>query len=239
MTRNAVSEALSLTAIDNELNRWEQQNLALAAVAQCASLVNRIATTGEITQAEYLAAVNPLFALNPDGIGEVYPGAIDLTLGLRTVQAIFSSERGAENNEVVRYTLGMLLLRNRLTARKDMLEQIRQRLTMIEPLQRIPIGADAETESSVLSSQERSCRQLAGLYQDTISTLSYRIQVQGKVEHLKDEQIANQIRALLLAGIRSAVLWYQLGGRRWRLLFYRRRVHEAAGNIRRKLLTSI
>lgn len=232
MTVTVALEGPSLTAIANKLTRWEQQNLALAAVAQCASLVNKIATTGELPQHELRAALNPLFALDPDGIAEVYTNPIDLTLGLKTVQAIFSAERGAESNEVVRYTLGMLLLRNRLTANDSMQQTIRQRLALIEPLG----SGENEADST---QQERTLRQLAGLYQDTISTLSYRIQVQGKIEHLKDEEVANQIRALLLAGIRSAVLWYQLGGRRWRLLFYRRKVHETAGNIRRKLLSPL
>ncbi len=227
-----------MTATANELTRWEQQNLALAAVAQCASLVHKIATTGELPAAEVQAAINPLFALDPNGIADVYPNPIALTRGLKTVQAIFSSERGAESNEVVRYTLGMLLLRNRLTADDAMQQQIRQRLAMIEPIQ-LAEDESAAADDSANSATERTLRQLAGLYQDTISTLSYRIQVQGKIEHLKDEDIATQIRALLLAGIRSAVLWYQLGGRRWRLLFYRRKVHDAAGSIRRKLLSAI
>lgn len=228
-----------MTAIDTELTRWEQQNLALAAVAQCAALVNRVATTGSLPDAEAVAAVNPLFVLDPKGIGDVYPNAIDLTMGLRTIQAIFSNERDAEKTEVVRYTLGMLLLRGRLTANDEMQQQIRQRLSLIDPLQRLPMDAEPDALQEAEAKQERIFRQLAGLYQDTISTLSYRIQVQGKIEHLKDELVANQIRGLLLAGIRSAVLWYQLGGRRWRLLFYRRRVHASAGEIRRKLLTSI
>ncbi|MBT17966.1 MAG: hypothetical protein CL889_03205 [Dehalococcoidia bacterium] len=86
--------------------------------------------------------------------------------------------------------------------------------------------------------QDRTFEQLANLYQDTISKLSYRIQVQGKLENLKNENVANRIRTLLLGGIRSAVLWYQLGGRRWRLAFYRKRIQGTAGSIRRKLFTS-
>ena len=87
--------------------------------------------------------------------------------------------------------------------------------------------------------QDHIFEQLAKLYQDTISTLSYRIQVQGRLENLRNDNIANRIRTLLLGGIRSAVLWYQLGGRRWRLVFYRKRVQGTAVNIRRKLLTSV
>ncbi|MEQ8953835.1 MAG: DUF489 family protein, partial [Gammaproteobacteria bacterium] len=54
-----------------------------------------------------------------------------------------------------------------------------------------------------------------------------------------DDYVANCIRALLLAGIRAAFLWYQLGGRRWRLLLYRKRIQETAHNMRRSLLSSV
>ncbi|GAB5498251.1 MAG: high frequency lysogenization protein HflD [Pseudohongiellaceae bacterium] len=228
-----------MTDTKPDFNRWEYQNIALAAVAQSAALVHRIATRGEAPQADLRACINPLPELDPPEVGDVYPNVADLGLGLRTVQSIFSSERDTENSEIVRYTLGMLLLRNRLTADDDMQRRIRERLALIEPLPaEVVTSADINADFEQ-SQQERVFRQLAGLYQDTISTLSYRIQVQGKVEHLKDEAVANRIRALLLAGIRSAVLWYQLGGRRWRLLLYRKRIHESAGNIRRKILSSV
>jgi high frequency lysogenization protein len=232
-------EGPSLTDTKPDFNRWEYQNIALAAVAQSAALVHRIATRGEAPQADLRACINPLLELDPPEVGDVYPNVADLSLGLRTVQSIFSSERDTENSEIVRYTLGMLLLRNRLTADDEMQRRIRERLALIEPLPaEVVTSADINADFEQ-SQQERVFRQLAGLYQDTISTLSYRIQVQGKVEHLKDEAVANRIRALLLAGIRSAVLWYQLGGRRWRLLLYRKRIHESAGNIRRKILSSV
>lgn len=68
--------------------------------------------------------------------------------------------------------------------------------------------------------------QLADIYQQTISTLSFRIQVSGKPQYLKNTAIANTIRATLLAGIRSAVLWQQLGGRRWHFLIKRRKLAQ-------------
>ncbi len=68
--------------------------------------------------------------------------------------------------------------------------------------------------------------QLARLYQQTISTLSFRIQISGKPQYLKNTAISNTIRAILLAGIRSAVLWQQLGGRRWHFLLFRSRISK-------------
>ena len=42
--------------------------------------------------------------------------------------------------------------------------------------------------------------------------------------HLQVSSNAARIRALLLAGIRSARLWRQLGGSRWQMVFSRRRL---------------
>ena len=43
--------------------------------------------------------------------------------------------------------------------------------------------------------------------------------------------IAAKVRATLLAGIRSAVLWRQSGGNRWQLIFGRRKIIEQAGRL--------
>ncbi len=63
---------------------------------------------------------------------------------------------------------------------------------------------------------------LAKLYSDNISPLRPRIIVEGNPNFLQQPTQVNQIRALLLAAIRSAVLWRQLGGSPWRMLFRQR-----------------
>ena len=68
------------------------------------------------------------------------------------------------------------------------------------------------------------CHSIAGIYADTLSQLRFRIKVTGSAQHLQDRQTADKVRALLLAGIRSAFLWRQLGGRRWKLVLQRRRL---------------
>jgi high frequency lysogenization protein len=117
----------------------------------------------------------------------------------------------------------------------EMQQQIGSGLVGIPPLQ-MSYFSSADEESDSLAEQDQTIDQLASLYRDTISSLSYRIQVQGRSDHLKNETIAKQIRALLLAGIRAAVLWHQVGGRRWRLLIYRSRIQQSADGIRKRLL---
>jgi high frequency lysogenization protein len=79
------------------------------------------------------------------------------------------------------------------------------------------------------------CHSVSGIYQDTLSKLRFRIKVSGSAQHLQDGVNADIIRALLLAGIRSAFLWRQLGGRRWRLLFERKRILHTSQQLSRDL----
>lgn len=229
-----------MSNIADRFSPWEHQVIALAGIAQSAQLVRDLATSGVLQQDAAIATINSLLTLNPASIADIYPNVSHLSLGLRSLQAIFSNERLQQHVDVIRYTLGILVLRNKLMSNARMQDQLRSGLRLIDPIG-LPalVYQDESAKESEQLRTERTFEQLARLYQDTISTLSYRIQVQGNIEHLKNDQNAIRIRALLLAGIRSAVLWHQLGGRRWKLVFYRKRIHNTAATIRRKLIVSV
>jgi len=67
-----------------------------------------------------------------------------------------------------------------------------------------------------------------GLYQDKISSLNPRILVRGEQNYLRNADNAARIRVLLLAGIRAAVLWQQLGGSKWNLFWSRKKYVSTA-----------
>ena len=52
--------------------------------------------------------------------------------------------------------------------------------------------------------------------------------MKGKPEYLKLERTVDWVRTLLMAGLRSAVLWDQLGGGRFELLLGRKRIINEA-----------
>ncbi|MCH8479721.1 MAG: DUF489 family protein, partial [Wenzhouxiangella sp.] len=91
----------------------------------------------------------------------------------------------------------------------------------IELIQSAWQKSEDRLDDSVLS-------QLADAYQRHISTLDFRLSVSGKPDYLKQAEKVAFIRALLLAGIRSAFLWHQLGGKQWRLVFQRRKMLNQA-----------
>ena len=55
-----------------------------------------------------------------------------------------------------------------------------------------------------------------------------QIIVQGEEDYLQRPEIPPQIRGLLLAALRSAVLWQQKGGNRFKVLWERTRMQNAA-----------
>ena len=75
--------------------------------------------------------------------------------------------------------------------------------------------------------QDPTDAEYAAAYQASISTLGKRIQVTGNPALLQQDETANNIRALLLGGIRFAWLWQQLGGRRWHLVLKRKQLLRA------------
>ena len=78
------------------------------------------------------------------------------------------------------------------------------------------------------STHDNVIANLADIYTNTLSTFKFRIQVSGDFNYLQQTRISNQIRALLFAGIRSSMLWRQLGGKRWQVIFSRKRLSSEA-----------
>ena len=64
-----------------------------------------------------------------------------------------------------------------------------------------------------------------------------RVIVSGAADHLNRPEVAATVRALLLAGLRSAVLWRQLGGSRLALLLSRGAILAAARALREAIVT--
>jgi len=65
---------------------------------------------------------------------------------------------------------------------------------------------------------------LGSLYAQTVSQLRPRVLVQGNPHYLGQATVVAEIRAVLLAALRSAVLWRQLGGSLWDFLLRRRQM---------------
>lgn len=209
---------------ESTLTPLEQQTIALAWVAQAARLVDQISRTGSYPMEFLESSIHSLFEFDPGSIEEVYGGRAGVKLGLHNLSSLLASRQSQENREIVRYVFSLLYLERRFATDKEMMAVVRSRLE----------HASFRAEHFANHVNDL-CHSVSGIYQDTLSQLKFRIKVSGSAQHLQNQQNADIIRALLLAGIRSAFLWRQLGGRRWKLLIQRKRLLQASQNLSRGL----
>ncbi len=196
------------------MNQPREQLIALGAVFEAAFLVDKIAKSGQINEAQLSCMLGSLLVRDPQSTLDVY-GGDDLNLrdGYRALLSALERDPSTLQRDSLRYALALLGLERKLAKRDDMLQIMGSRLDQIQQqVQHFGLVHD-----NVIA----SC---GSLYQDTLSTFSQRIQVQGDMRHLQQPSNAAKIRALLLAGIRAARLWRQLGGHRWQLVFSRRKL---------------
>lgn len=193
-----------------------EQTIALAGVFQAASLVEQIANKGMANSAIIEASIESLFRFDADTTESVFGNLAGVSSGLRVLHEQAGALKNGRNLEVTQYAISMIALEKKLSANPEMLEQVSKGLEEIQ-----------KSLDFFSLMHENVFAKLGGLYKDTISTLQPKIVVQGERSYLSNESNANKVRALLLAGIRAAVLWRQCGGSRWHILLGRKKyLHE-------------
>lgn len=199
------------------MNRIEEQVLALAAVFQAAQLVHNIASSGRYDEDDLRLCLKGILNTDPDSVQDVFGPPDTLRTGLQALVNQLGTMANQRQVEIARYVIALLHLQGKLNKNPAMLEQI---ANGIERVHAQMTHYDL-THTNVLAN-------LAGIYSDTISTLTPKIMVNGEQQYLSNPDNVSRIRALLLAGIRAGVLWRQLGGRRWQILFKRKRLIDTA-----------
>ena len=195
-----------------QLNTITNQTIALAGIAQAAALVQQLATKGTCDQAALEASIASVLKIDSDSVLDVYGSLEGLKLGLTQLNIQMTGFK-IVNPEQARYSASLVFLENQLNDRKDLLNTIQIGISK----------AQAQSEPFGLL-HENVLANLGEVYQNTISTLQPRIMVNGEQNYLSKSEVSNKIRACLLAGIRSAILWKQCGGTRWKFLFYRKKI---------------
>jgi high frequency lysogenization protein len=194
-----------------------ERALALAGLLQACRLVQQVAY-GRPRDTESLeASIGSIFKLDADNALAVYGSVSGLRMGLALIGQQLEGKPEKPDLELSRYALAILHLERKLSQHPELLQRIR---TGVE-LALSQADYFSLIHTNVIAS-------LADSYQQTVSTLSPRVMVNGDQQQLGNPDNANWIRALLLAAIRSAVLWRQAGGSRWKLLLSRKAVVRGA-----------
>lgn len=187
----------------------ENQTLALAGIFQSVHLCKTLATTGQCDQDELRGTLHSILTLNSERVIDAYGGsARGVSRGLRVLRSQFAGNDESRDLDLARYALSLIQLGSNVMADNKTVEELRIGISRVQSVE----GDVVEPE--LISN-------LANIYRSSISNLTPRIMVSGDPDYLNDNDVASTIRAALLGGIRSVVLWRQCGGSRPKLVLQR------------------
>lgn len=194
--------------------------LALAGVFQSVYLVREIAHHGTVPSNLLEVSIRSLFEMDPPDTESVYGGRSELHIGLKLLKDQIGGDTKKADIEITKYVVSLLHLERKLVRNQALMGRLKEGITRA----RTQVEHYSYTHENVLAA-------LADLYVNTVSTLTPRIIVSGQRGHLTNPANANKVRALLLAAVRSVVLWRQSGGNRFQLLFKRKQLAAEAANL--------
>ena len=191
----------------------EGRVLALAGLLQALAEVRRIADTGQAGTDAVKTALDSVFRIDAATPAEVFGGTAAVRPGLRLLQGWLRNEdHDGQSRDPMLPKLALAVL------------QLERRFVADEVAGRVHAGIVAlQARADELGSTHPDVlADLGRLYADTVSHLRPRVMVQGNPHYLGQAAVVAEIRAVLLAALRSAVLWRQMGGSLWDLALRRR-----------------
>ena len=191
--------------------------LALAGVAQALAQVRRIAETGAADASVLTTAMDSVFRIDAESPAAVFGGTGAVGPGLRLLRAYLRNE--TDDALLPRLGLAVLQLERRFV-RDAAAGRVHAGILQLAP----DAAARGSTHPDVLAA-------LGALYAGTVSGLRPRVMVQGNPHYLGQAGVVAEIRATLLAALRAAVLWRQVGGSLWDFVLRRQAMAAEAGRL--------
>lgn len=210
MTRTSSDIASSIASVEPIYDRV----LALAGVLQALAQVRRIADTGEANERIMSTSVESLFRFDARSTAEVYGGIDGVRPGLTLLRDYLGGR--LDDATLPRLAMPVLQLERRFVRDEPAVAAVRRGLEELVAR----VEADGPTHPDVLAA-------LGDLYARTLSGIRPRVLVQGNPHYLSQARVVGEVRAMLLASVRSAVLWRQRGGSLWDFAFQRRAMSAA------------
>ncbi|MES2142674.1 MAG: high frequency lysogenization protein HflD [Pseudomonadota bacterium] len=188
-------------------------SLALAGIFQCAALVRDLARTGQAENIAFNTSIQTIYQIDVASVEQVYGKMSGLHLGLQELINLLGYTKITSDRDISRYLIGLMHLERKLTRSSEIKQTLSRRIK------------HAVSQADYFSSSPQLViNSLADIYVATLGRLSFRLHVVGHGKHLSQTEIISKIRAALLAGVRSAVLWRQLGGSRWQIFLMRNKL---------------
>lgn len=193
-----------------------ETTLALAGMVQAITLIRELAATGKIDDEAFKTCIQSIFNTNPANTLSVYGDLSNLKIGLEKLIPVFSPKTDSARL-TIRSMLSLMRLQRKISRSQKLINQLTQRIEQVKK----QVAYFNITHPTVIAN-------LADIYIHAITPFRYRFYILGNQKILSVNENMEKIRALLLAAIRSAVLWQQLGGSRLKLIFLHKKISRSA-----------
>ena len=197
-----------------KLNPIRSQAIALSAMCQSANMIQQVAMGKVVSSDQLTNLLHGILVTSPDTVFDVY----------RNKQ--LSGQAKGKDVELTRYLAGIMALSKKVLNNKESLEMLQLGIEQVERR----IGHFDIDDPSIIEN-------FADIYSKAVSPLGQKIQVIGNPDVLKQANAQNKVRALLLSGVRAAVFWRQIGGKRRQFIFSRKQILQEAVLFNKELST--
>lgn len=199
-----------------QLTNIEERTVALAGIFQACKLVQDLARDGTADSSAEQVSLKSIMVMDAINTPAVYGGIHGVKYGLETIKNSIDTGMDQMKAEVFRYVISLTHLQKQLYKDQKLFGTFANKVESLSRYQ----GDELQ----------ESCSEI---YKEIISPLRPQIIVQGEKGHLSTDGMAERVRSLLLAGIRSTVLWKQNNGSYLSLMFRRGKYKQVAENLLR------
>ncbi|MGN1281806.1 MAG: lysogenization protein HflD [Succinivibrio sp.] len=211
----------------------KSESIALAALFQCCTQIQRVATTGYYDENAVSCVMRAVFVTNPKTVEDIYDPA-KLVVGFKQLtDSLGKSDitKTADTIVITKMALKVITLANNIERNEKINTRLSEKVDELADsiLQDNPDLLDSDVSNDTILSDE-NIRNCGHIYQSLISPNFAKLIIYGEERFLRNTENQDKIRALLLCAIRAVVLWRQVGGKRRYLIFRRKDILEYAQN---------
>jgi len=207
----------------------KSETIALAALFQCCTQIQRLASTGYYDEQAVACVIRSILVTDPETIEDIYEPS-KLIVGFKQLVDSFGRSditKTATTIEVTKMALKLISLSHNIEKNTKIFNRLSDEIDSLKKAITTEHPDFYEAGINVVN-DPNNMHLFGSLYQSIISPNFSKLLIYGEERHLRIPENQEKIRALLLAGIRSVILWRQVGGRRRYLVFRRKAILEYA-----------
>ena len=208
----------------------KSETIALAALFQCCTQIQRIATTGYFDERAVASVIRSLIVTDPKTKDDIYQES-DLVVGFKQILDSFGKgdmSKAADTIVITKMALKLITLAHNVEGNDKVFNRMSDEIDALTRAITTDHPDFLTFGNTQVVNTEENFHLFGSLYQSIISPNFAKLIIYGEERCLREVSNQEKIRALLLAGIRAVILWRQVGGRRRFLVFRRKAILEYA-----------